>query len=92
MDIPEKLSAELGSGYVLTSEADRAPYDRDWTGNYIGKSLAVVRPGNTHEVAEVMKLTFGAKGSCRIGGVLSTNAGGSNVLRYGNARGLCLGL
>lgn len=40
----------------------------------------------------VFPLTFGAQGSARIGGVLSTNAGGSNVLRYGNTRDLCLGL
>jgi len=37
-------------------------------------------------------LTFGAKGSAMIGGALSTNAGGSNVLRYGNTRDLCLGV
>jgi D-lactate dehydrogenase (cytochrome) len=37
-------------------------------------------------------LSMGAEGSCRIGGNLSTNAGGSNVLRYGNARDLVLGL
>ena len=37
-------------------------------------------------------LTFGAKGSAMVGGFLSTNAGGSNVVRYGNARALCLGL
>lgn len=37
-------------------------------------------------------LYFGARGSAMIGGVLSTNAGGSNVLRYGNTRALCLGL
>ncbi|NEX45995.1 FAD-binding oxidoreductase [Pseudotabrizicola algicola] len=37
-------------------------------------------------------LWFGARGSAMIGGVLSTNAGGSNVLRYGSTRGLCLGL
>lgn len=37
-------------------------------------------------------LSFGAKGSAMIGGCLSTNAGGSNVLRYGNARELCLSL
>ncbi|MEN8888582.1 MAG: FAD-binding oxidoreductase [Celeribacter marinus] len=37
-------------------------------------------------------MTFGAKGSCRIGGTLGTNAGGSNVLRYGNTRDLCLGI
>ena len=37
-------------------------------------------------------LWFGAKGSAMIGGALSTNAGGSNVLRYGSTRSLCLGL
>ncbi len=37
-------------------------------------------------------LTFGARGSARLGGLLSTNAGGSNVVRYGNTRALCLGL
>lgn len=37
-------------------------------------------------------LSFGAQGSAMIGGCLATNAGGSNVLRYGNARDLCLGL
>src|SRR5579883_1361533 len=37
-------------------------------------------------------LSLGAEGSCQIGGNLSTNAGGINVLRYGNARELTLGL
>lgn len=37
-------------------------------------------------------LNFGSRGTCRIGGNLSTNAGGLNVVRYGNARSLCLGL
>ncbi len=37
-------------------------------------------------------LNLGAKGSCMIGGNLSTNAGGINVLKYGNTRDLCLGL
>ncbi len=37
-------------------------------------------------------LTFGARGSARVGGFLSTNAGGSNVVRYGSTRGLVLGL
>ncbi|SEM74319.1 FAD/FMN-containing dehydrogenase [Loktanella fryxellensis] len=40
----------------------------------------------------IFPLTFGARGSAMIGGVLSTNAGGSNVLRYGNTRDLVLGL
>ena len=37
-------------------------------------------------------LWLASEGSCRIGGNLSTNAGGVNVIRYGNARDLCLGL
>jgi len=37
-------------------------------------------------------LSLGAQGSCEIGGNLSTNAGGTGVLRYGNARELVLGL
>ena len=37
-------------------------------------------------------LSLAAQGSCTIGGNLATNAGGTQVLRYGNARDLCLGL
>lgn len=37
-------------------------------------------------------LSLGAEGSCTIGGNLSTNAGGTQVLAYGNARDLVLGL
>lgn len=40
----------------------------------------------------VFPLTFGARGSCTLGGNLSTNAGGSNVVRYGNTRELCIGI
>ena len=40
----------------------------------------------------IFPLLFGARGSAMIGGNLSTNAGGSNVLRYGNTRDLCLGI
>jgi FAD/FMN-containing dehydrogenase len=48
------------------------------------------------EAAEVQGLLFplslAAEGSCTIGGNLATNAGGTQVLRYGNARELCLGI
>ena len=37
-------------------------------------------------------LSLAAEGSCTIGGNLATNAGGTQVVRYGNARELCLGL
>jgi FAD/FMN-containing dehydrogenase len=40
----------------------------------------------------LLPLSLGAEGSCTIGGNLATNAGGTQVLRYGNARELCLGL
>ena len=62
--------------------------------------IAIVEAGvvlsDLHQAAQTrglnFPLTFGARGSAMIGGVLSTNAGGSNVLRYGNTRALCLGL
>src|ERR1700732_1579077 len=44
------------------------------------------------EADRLFPLSLGAEGSCRIGGNLSTNAGGVAVLRYGNARDLALGL
>ena len=44
------------------------------------------------EAGRLFPLSLAAQGSCRIGGNLSTNAGGVGVLRYGNARDLCLGI
>ncbi len=44
------------------------------------------------DVGVLFPLSLGAEGSCHIGGNLSTNAGGVQVLRYGNARDLVLGL
>lgn len=44
------------------------------------------------DVNRLFPLSLASEGSARIGGLLSTNAGGVNVLRYGNARALCLGL
>jgi FAD/FMN-containing dehydrogenase len=62
--------------------------------------IAIVEAGvilsSLHAAADaeglIFPLTFGARGSTMVGGFLSTNAGGSNVLRYGNTRDLCLGL
>ena len=39
-----------------------------------------------------LPITFGAQGSCQVGGNVATNAGGFNVLRYGMTRDLVLGL
>lgn len=62
--------------------------------------LAIVEAGvvlsRLHDAADkhdlAFPLTFGARGSAMIGGNLATNAGGSNVLRYGSTRALCLGI
>ena len=43
-------------------------------------------------VGRMFPLSLAAEGSCTIGGNLATNAGGTNVLAYGNARDLVLGL
>ena len=51
---------------------------------------------NLQQAAEnagfLFPLSLAAEGSCMIGGNLGTNAGGTQVLRYGNTRDLCLGL
>ena len=44
------------------------------------------------EAGFLFPLSLAAEGSCTIGGNLATNAGGTQVVRYGNARDLCLGL
>ncbi len=62
--------------------------------------IAIVEAGvvleNLHKATEehglIYPMTFGAKGSCMIGGNIGTNAGGSNVVRYGNTRDLVLGV
>jgi FAD/FMN-containing dehydrogenase len=163
------LRGAVGPAQVLTHDdpgADLSAWEADWRGRAHGRALAVVRPGNTAEVASVVKacaaagtslvpqggntglvvgsvpdgsgtqvllsltrlnavraldaanltltveagcvlqtvqrtadqagllfpLSLAAEGSCTIGGNLATNAGGTQVLRYGNARDLCLGL
>ena len=45
-----------------------------------------------HEADRLFPLSLAAEGNCTIGGNLATNAGGTQVLRYGNARELVLGL
>ncbi len=164
-DLIDRLRQTLGASHVLT-DGDLSAYELDWRKRSRGKSLAVVRPGSTLEVAAVVKacaaagvsivpqggntglvvgstpddsgtqivlslqrmqavrnvdaanltmtveagcilqnlqdvaekagflfpLSLAAEGSCTIGGNLATNAGGTQVLRYGNTRELCLGL
>ena len=165
MDQLGELAALVGAANVITGD-DAQGYLTDWRGRYSGSALAVVRPGSTQEVADVVKwcgrhqvpivpqggntslcgaatpddsgravvlslarlnsvrevdtdndtmvveagcilqtvqqtardvdrlfpLSLAAEGSCTIGGNLACNAGGTQVLRYGNARDLVLGL
>ena len=167
-----ELARIVGPTHVLT-EGDLSAWEQDWRKRSHGKALAVVRPGSTDEVAQVVKacaayrthypdralslvpqggntglvvgstpdasghqivlslqrmnavrhldadnltvtveagcilqnvqaaaaqagllfpLSLAAEGSCTIGGNLGTNAGGTQVVRYGNARDLCVGL
>ncbi len=159
------LRAIVGQAHVLT-EGDLTGYELDWRKRERGKSLAVVRPASTAQVAAVVQacaaagvsivpqggntgmvvgstpdasgtqvvlsltrmnavraldggnltitveagcvlqslqevcekagflfpLSLASEGSCTIGGNLGTNAGGTQVVRYGNTRELCLGL
>ena len=164
-----ELRQICGVPHVLTHEdpaTDLSAWEQDWRKRSQGRALAVVRPGNTAEVAAVIKacaaagtsivpqggntglvvgsvpdgsgtqvvlsltrmnavraldpdnltmtveagcvlqnlqdeaekagflfpLSLAAEGSCTIGGNLGTNAGGTQVVRFGNARDLCLGL
>lgn len=88
--------AQAGEGALLVS-LDRMNRIREV--NVAGRSARVeagVILSDIHDAAEAQglafPLTFGAKGSAMLGGFLSTNAGGSNVVRYGNTRDLVLGI
>jgi FAD/FMN-containing dehydrogenase len=161
-----RLRQRLGPSGILTETADTDPYCQDWRRLYHGRTPAVLRPANTAEVADAMRLcaeyrvpivpmggntsmvggaavaedgsqivlslsrmnrvreidpvdmtmeieagvtlkaaqiaaqeadcllplSISSEGSAQIGGVLATNAGGNNTVRYGNARDLVLGL
>ena len=56
-----------------------------------GCILASVQ-AEAEKAGRLFPLRLGAEGSCQIGGNIASNAGGSNVLRYGNTRDLVLGL
>lgn len=69
-------------------------------GVYADENVMVVEAGailaNVQALAQehgkLFPLSLASEGSARIGGLLATNAGGINTLRYGNARAMCLGL
>ncbi|MEM8850022.1 MAG: FAD-binding oxidoreductase [Pseudomonadota bacterium] len=80
---------------ILSLERMTAIRDINPTENAItveaGTILQIVQDA-AEQASRLFPLSIASQGSARIGGILSTNAGGVNVLRYGNARDLCLGI
>ena len=72
-----RVRAVSADDFTLTAEA--------------GVTLAEAQKA-AEDASRLLPLSIGAEGTCNLGGVLSTNAGGVNVIRYGNARDLVLGL
>jgi len=90
-----QIPDETGSQVVVSLERLYHVRDIDLASNTMtveaGLTLALAQ-----QVAEsagrLFPLSLASEGSCQIGGVLATNAGGMAVLSYGNARNLALGL
>lgn len=74
----------------LNSIRDVDPADNILTAE-AGVVLADIQNA-AEDVHRLFPLSLASEGSCQIGGNLATNAGGVNVLRYGNTRDLCLGV
>jgi len=56
MTLEQRLADVVGDTHVLTDPALRASYETDWTGRFHGQARCVVRPGDTAQVAAVMRL------------------------------------
>src|SRR5688572_27822976 len=76
-DVIASLKKIVGDAHVLADEKDAAPYYREYRGRFIGKGMCVVRPANTQEVAEVMKL-------CAVHKIAVTPQGGNTGLVGGS--------
>ena len=89
------LPDDSGQELVLSLERINKIRSLDALGKTISVDAGVILE-NLHQYTQEhgleFPLTMGSQGSATIGGLLSTNAGGTAVLRYGNARDLCLGL
>ena len=76
-DLLDRLRSAVGDTHVLTEAADVAAYVVDWTGVHEGTALAVVRPGTTSEVAEVVR-------ACHESGTAIVPQGGNTGLVGGD--------
>src|SRR5699024_11947338 len=86
MDHLDTFRTMLGSAHVLTG-ADTQSYDVDWRGRYRGRSLAVVQPATTDQVAAVMHYCAQAGiavvpqgGNTGLCGACTPDASGANVV------------
>ncbi|MEE2945077.1 MAG: FAD-binding oxidoreductase [Pseudomonadota bacterium] len=90
-----QLSDDLPAPVVISLERMNSVRSVNASSNVIEVDAGCIL-ANIHEASEAVDrlfpLSLAAKGTAQIGGNLATNAGGLNVLRYGNARDLCLGL
>lgn len=84
-----------GTDIILSLERMNRIRDIDPVANVIVADAGCILD-DIHKAADSVErmfpLSLGSQGSCRIGGNLATNAGGTAVLAYGNMRQLCLGL
>ena len=69
--------AALGDAYVLTADADMAPFLTDWRDRYTGRALAVLRPADTEQVALLLR-------ACSEHGVPVVPQGGNTGLVLGS--------
>jgi FAD/FMN-containing dehydrogenase len=90
-----QIASESGHEVVLVLDRMTAIRDIDTLNDTMTVEAGVTLKAVQEQAAAVDRLfplSLASEGSCRIGGVLATNAGGVAVLSYGNARHLCLGL
>jgi len=90
-----QVPSTAGTELIVSLERMNRIRDVDPVANVLvaegGAILAEVQKA-AEDVGRLFPLSLGSEGSCRIGGNLATNAGGTAVLAYGNMRQLCLGL
>ena len=90
-----QITDHTGTQVVLSTERLNTIRSIDAQSNVVVAEAGVVLEklqNAADDVDRLFPLSLGAQGSCQIGGNLSTNAGGTAVLAYGNARDMVLGL
>ena len=90
-----QIPLETGNEVLLSLDRMTRIINVDAADNTMTVEAGVILKSMQDQAAAVDRLfplSLASEGSCRIGGNLSTNAGGLNVIAYGNTRDLCLGL